>query len=358
MAILDRLASSACGLSISELAAEFNCTPRTIYRDLGALQHRLGAPLVQEPSAEGGAEQRWRMMDGTRWRVPLEVTPAELLGLLAAEQVSSPLAGTAYGEGLATLAAKVRARLGNGGRAAAEADAASFRAAAPHRTYAARAGTVDALRRAIRDRAVVEIRYFSLSSGKTAARRVDPYRLWYVDGALYLVGRCHERETVRTFLVDRIRALETLRERFDVPEDFDGDEYVRGCFRVEHGAPAQVTIHFARSVAALVKERTWHPTQRLLPLPKGEVGLTMRVSGLGEVKRWVLGFGPAAKVVGPPELALAVQAEAERTAALYRSDAESGGPGGEAPSGRGGAASSGAVSYRMEQPMARHGRRR
>ena len=85
-----------------EVAAELNCTPRTIYRDLESLQSRLGAPLVREDDGDGS---RWKMMDGTRWRVRLDATPAELVGLLVAESAVAPLAQTSYGHGLATLAA-------------------------------------------------------------------------------------------------------------------------------------------------------------------------------------------------------------------------------------------------------------
>lgn len=322
LAILDRLASSSKGLTIADLASELNCTPRTIYRDLAALGERLGAPLVREDDEDVGGPGRWKLVDGTRWRVKVDFTPAELLGLLAAERAGSPLAGTSYGAGIATLAAKVRARLGDAASAGAEADAAAIVAPAPQRSYAARAGIVDRLRRAIRDRTTVEMRYFSLSAGRTQSRAVDPYRLWVVDGAMYLIARCRRREETRTFLVDRIRGLEATGATFEVPEDFDAQAYVRNAFRVEHGTPAQVVIHFAKAVAPLVRERSWHPTQKLVPLPNGEVGLWMRVGGLDEVKRWVLGFGPAARVVGPPELVVSVHAEAEATAAMYRAEAE------------------------------------
>lgn len=321
LSILDRLASSSRGLSIGELAAELNCTPRTIYRDLEALQRTIGAPLVQESDDVEGA-RRWRMMDGTRWRMRIEATAPELLGLLVAEKMTSPLAGTAYGTGLTTLATKVRSRLGDRGRAAAEADAETFHTEPPDRTYAARAGTIDMLRRAIRDRVTVELSYFSLRAGKVAKRRVDPYLLRFVDGALYLVGRCHRRDEPRTFLVDRIRSMIATRDGFE--PDLDVEEYLRSGFRGIHGETAQVTIRFAKAVAPLIRERTWHPTQTVVTLPGGDVGLTMRVGGLDEVKRWVMGFGPAARVVGPPELAVAVRVDAERIAELYAEGADSG----------------------------------
>jgi predicted DNA-binding transcriptional regulator YafY len=51
------------------------------------------------------------------------------------------------------------------------------------------------------------MRYYSASSDRTRRREVDPYRLWYTDGALYLIGYCHRRKEVRMFAVDRILSL-------------------------------------------------------------------------------------------------------------------------------------------------------
>lgn len=322
LSILDRLSSSSRGLTIVELAAELNCTPRTIYRDLEALQRVLGAPLVQDDDA-GGEGKRWKMMEGKRWRVPFDATASELLGLLAAQKVMSPLAGTSYGRGLETLAAKVRARLGEKGLDGAEQDGGAFETPAPDRTYSARAGVIDVLRRAIRDRVSVDLRYFSLRECEVSTRRVDPLLLRFVDGALYLVARCASGSGIRTFLVDRVRGAEPTKLRFEATDE-ELAEYLRGIFRTEHGNPVHVTIRFAKAVAPIVRERRWHETQRLVELPGGDVGFTMRTGGLDEVKRWVLGFGPAARVVGPPELALAVRTEAERIAELYASGTDAG----------------------------------
>jgi hypothetical protein len=46
--------------------------------------------------------------------------------------------------------------------------------------------------------------------------------------------------------------------------------------------------------------------------------LRMRVGGLGEVKRWVLSFGPGAEALGPESLRAAVAGEAEAVVGIYR----------------------------------------
>src|SRR3954447_20246078 len=86
MSMVERIGRSANGLTAAELAAEFNCDPRTIYRDVLALE-RLGVPIVQDREEGAGAAvaSRWKILDGWRLRAPtLEATPGDLLALGAA----------------------------------------------------------------------------------------------------------------------------------------------------------------------------------------------------------------------------------------------------------------------------------
>ncbi|MBC7323875.1 MAG: WYL domain-containing protein [Moorella sp. (in: Bacteria)] len=79
----------------------------------------------------------------------------------------------------------------------------------------------------------------------------------------------------------------------------------------------EVIIRFHRDQARWIKERHWHPGQVIGELPDGRLVLKMHLSGLQEVKRWVLGFGGRAKVLAPPELRREVAREAKEMAELY-----------------------------------------
>ncbi len=45
------------------------------------------------------------------------------------------------------------------------------------------------------------------------------------------------------------------------------------------------------------KERTWHPSQRLLEQKDGSVIMEMAVGDFGEVRRWLIGWGADAEVI-------------------------------------------------------------
>jgi predicted DNA-binding transcriptional regulator YafY len=51
-----------------------------------------------------------------------------------------------------------------------------------------------------------------------------------------------------------------------------------------------------------LRGRQWHTSQRFLELPGGAAVLQMRLNGLEEVERWVLGWGAHATVLRPTAL--------------------------------------------------------
>lgn len=311
VAMLDRLAAARGGLTVGELAAEFNCTPRTIYRDLAALQERLGAPLVTDRD-DGADATRWRLIDGSRVRANLDVTPSELLAVMAAARMMAPLAATPYAAGLTSLLAKLRSRVAETAARTAEADAEALVAGdAGRRDLGKFASMIETLRIAMRERRTVEMTYASLSPRGEAVRRIDPLRLWWAEGTLYVVGACHVHGgRARTFAIERIRKLRATDEHFVVPASFDWDDYVRDSFRVFRGEPARVVVHFSAEIAPRIRERIWHPSQRLFELPGGEVGLALRVAGTAEITGWILGFGSDARVIEPDSIARTIRAHA------------------------------------------------
>ena len=82
---------------------------------------------------------------------------------------------------------------------------------------------------AIYRRKRIEFQYYTMQTGETATRTVDPYHLLFEGGQFYLVGHSHERRAVRVFRLTRIRgkvAYATKAEHdFQRPGDFDPRRY-------------------------------------------------------------------------------------------------------------------------------------
>ena len=87
-----------------------------------------------------------------------------------------------------------------------------------------------------------QIAYFSFNSRRTKSYTVDPYRLVYYRGGLYLYARAHEYGEVRTFAVERIQRIEVLDQGFEIPADFSPSEYARAAFGIFGGKAQTVEL--------------------------------------------------------------------------------------------------------------------
>ena len=163
---------------------------------------------------------------------------------------------------------------------------------------------------------------------------MDPYRVWYRSGGLYVVGLDHKTAEVRTFALDRIRHLETTGTRFEVPETFDFDAYIGSSFGVIAEPATRVRIRFDRRWATYVEERTWHASQTLEHRRDGTLDLTMDVGGTPDLRTWVLSFGSGAEVLEPESLRAEVVGELEDALRRHR-----GAPARARPGKRGGSRS-------------------
>ena len=187
----------------------------------------------------------------------------------------------------------------------------------PHERYAELRDTIRELNDAVLSRRTVRMLYRTGRTGRERARELDPYRVWYRGGALYVVGHDHLSDEVRTFAVGRIRSIETTPKRFRIPDDFDFDRYVGSAFGVIAEPPLSVRIRFDRRWADWVAERTWHPSQRIVRRRGGALDLEMEVGGAAELRSWVLSFGSGAEVLEPESLRKDVEGELRRAADRY-----------------------------------------
>lgn len=312
--LIQRLAQSRAGVSLDELADELECVRRTVYRDLDALM-LAGFPLVSE-RRDGRVFHRF--LDGFRMGGS-PFTADEILALAFGEDLLRILEGTVFHDSIRSALAKIRSGLSPQLAEYLERLRESFRVLpGPHKSYSRFRDTIRTLNQAVLERRCVRIRYRTGSTGAVRSRELDPYRIWYRSGALYVIGLDHRSGEVRTFAVDRIRRIELSEQRFEVPESFDFDATVGSAFGVVHEPETQqVRVRFEPSWATWVGERTWHPTQKLTPLPGGRLELTMQVGGVAEVLSWVLSFGSGAEVIEPESLRREVRMALESALARY-----------------------------------------
>jgi predicted DNA-binding transcriptional regulator YafY len=312
--LLQRLARSRAGVGLDVLADELECTRRTVYRDLDALM-LAGFPVVSE---KRDRRVYYRFLETFKiGDVPF--TPDEILALAFGEDLLRTLQGTVFHDSVQSALRKIRAGLSPELTAYLERLGESFRVLpGPHKRYAQFRETIRALNEAVLGRYTVRVRYRTGRTGKRATRDLDPYRVWYRSGGLYVVGLDHRSGEIRTFAVERIEKLDPTERRFAVREDFDFDAYTASSFGVVAEPAVPVLLRFEKRWATYVAERTWHASQRLTRLAGGRLELAMEVGGTEEVRSWVLSFGGGAEVLEPASLRADVERELRTALKKYR----------------------------------------
>lgn len=311
--LIQRLAKSRFGVGLDELAEDLNCVRRTVYRDLDALMY-AGFPVVTEKRDH---RVFYRFIESFRLGdVPF--THDEVLALILGADLLSTLEGTVFHDSMESAISKIRAGMGPELVAYLEKLGESFRVLpGPHKRYAEYRETIQALNEAVLERRRVSMRYRTGRTGAVNDRALDPYRIWYRSGGLYVVGHDHRSAELRTFAVNRIEEIELTDERFEVSPDFDFEAFTSTAFGVISEPATRVRIRFAKEWRTHVEEHTWHESQQLEPLPDGGVELRMEAGGTPEIRNWVLSFGSGAEVLEPKSLRDDVSAELRAAARRY-----------------------------------------
>ncbi len=312
---LMRLLESPRGKSLKELVKALPRDDprheRTVRRDLEALE-AAGVPLITE---KVNGQVRWRFMDGYRNTVALGFSPSEIIALRLTRQLLAPLEGTGIQESLQSALAKAEAGVPNPeGTTSHQLSAVFAFNIGSHKSYKFHQASIATLTKATAKLHTVQMRYFSAARNQITRREVSPYRLWYTNGALYLIGYCHLRKDVRMFAVERIKTVTLTDHPFQIPLEFDIEDYVKDAIGTMRGQPIQVELRFDKSTAAWVKDRIWHPTQTVTPLKNGELNMTLTVANNRELIGWILSFGNGIRVIQPASLGEAVRQEAKAIA--------------------------------------------
>ena len=310
---IDQAVRSGGWPNATTLAAEFEVDPKTVRRDIAYLRDQLNAPLEYDPARFGYFYRE------PSFRLPFfQLTEGELVAVLLAERVLRQYRGTPFEADLRRAFAKVTELLPDAVsvRLDAVADCLSVLPAV-ETTYDPE--TFAAVARAAVGRRGVEMVYWTAGRNATTSRGFDPYTLMLRDDGWYAVGRCHHRDEVLVFALQRVRSVRETGETFDRPAGFRVEDYMGGSFRTVRGdGRHRVALQFTPESAGRVAEKRWHPSQATEPTPDGGLILRFEVSDLREVKRWVMFWGADCRVLEPEELRDSIVDESKAALCRYQ----------------------------------------
>jgi predicted DNA-binding transcriptional regulator YafY len=331
----EKLETHTAGLSLDEIASMLRMSNRSVRRYLRELA--LVTELESIPVRPGGAHL-WRIKPSERGRtVTLRRTQA--YALLAARRVFDVLKGSALFDEVDVVFREVE-QVAH--RPSARANARNVRSepASDARiedrfayvpptgyAYASRSEDVDEIFRAVAELRVLRFRLRDRPDDAAARGphiTAHPYALVLHGGTMACVAHDLDREVTRAFAFDRMSDVEASeQERFELPLEFALADWVQGDFGIAR-APRSVKllIEFEPRAAEAVRRRRVHPSQKLAVAPDGRIRASIQVPEapevLDRVRTWVLGFGAAARVLEPRELADDLALELRKAAERYR----------------------------------------
>lgn len=304
----------------SNIAQELEVNRKTIQRDLNFMREELGLPLEYSETSHG------YHYSGPVSDFPfLKTTAEDLVGLLLARNALDPMKGSALESSLRAGFQKLLAGMS---------DRITIPWSEVEQAFSVKSAGMterdaflfERLARAVLESRELQFEYRKLADGKSAKRRLQPYHLAEIDGGWYVIGHDLDRGARRTFAVQRMRAVHLTNKRFVRSRDFRLEDHFAGSFGVWAGedrgeARHRVKIRFRGFAARVVAERRWHPSQEIHPVePDGSViDLTLTLSALEDIMRWILGFGAQAEALEPAELRERIAAELRSAATQYGS---------------------------------------
>jgi predicted DNA-binding transcriptional regulator YafY len=251
------------------------------------------------------------------------VTGEELLALTVARQALAVFAGAKFSEQLRSTFDKVTSGLLNdknlhGGVTPLD-ELISFRTPGVGVTESKGFSTI---LECLLGNFVLDIDYQSKDAAGPVRRTLHPLHLTCLENRWVLIAQDASKAgtAIRTYVVARFSKPGPWGAKtFKRPAGFDPTHYVTSSFGAHSGEGKHlVKVRIAKVGAHHVLERRWHPTQVIAQEPQGSVRMEFTVSDLGDITRWILGFGADCEVLAPPELRASLATEAGRLAALYK----------------------------------------
>ncbi|MCY9591336.1 YafY family transcriptional regulator [Paenibacillus chitinolyticus] len=292
-----------------DLAAAFETSVRTIYRDMQALCE-AGVPVVGAPG------QGYSLVEGY-FLPPVSFTAEEavtlLLGLEFVEQqfdeASRAQAGAARAKLEGVLPDRVR-------RESQRHREGMKLLAGPGSAAGNGAAALALLRGAVLQERTVRFAYAAKDTAmpggeRLTVREADPYGLVYLNSAWMLIAFCRLRQEVRHFRLSRISELTLLETVFEKPEEFDLRLY-----KPADDRQGEVRLLFRRELANRVRETNYYYIEETQNVEQGLL-VTLKVRSPEEILHWVLSWGAGVEVLEPESLRVRLREEIRRMAKRY-----------------------------------------
>ncbi|KRD11587.1 DNA-binding protein [Flavobacterium sp. Root901] len=291
VAILIQLQSKKI-VKAQELADRFDCSLRTIYRDIRTLE-ASGVPIYSE------AGVGYALMEGYRLP-PVMFTREEVSSFIAAEKLmqkfTDPSLGTYYVSAMYKLKSVLRSNdkdyLSNiESRILMHTAEPMFNDNSPN--------TLAILFEGIAEKKQILLTYKTFDKDETTQRNLEPVGVFHDNNNWYFLGYCHLRKDYRQFRTDRIQGI----KKTDLDFTIEHDSLETYLVKDKTILTTKVRILVEKKITKyLVFDRKYHGFVSEKQIGD-EIEMTFMCRDLNNgFARWFLMFGDYAKILEPENL--------------------------------------------------------
>lgn len=162
-----------------------------------------------------------------------------------------------------------------------------------------------ALLHAIKNRLLVKFVYSKFYTDESEIRTVEPLLLKEFNGRWYLISRKLGEESIRTFGLDRISELETLRQKYPTTKAFNPDNYFRDAFGIyvpEKESAERVVLSFSKEQGQYLKSYPLHHSQKIISESEQEIQFELKVYLSYDFLHELLSYGETITIISPKKL--------------------------------------------------------
>lgn len=291
-------------LRAEDLAAQFETSVRTIYRDIQALSE-AGVPIFGAPG------QGYSLLEGY-FLPPIGFTTEEAVALLMGTDFMDQRLDADFGSVAQSVRRKIEAVLPEPVRVESRRIRETMRLIHVDEPITGRKEKdyLAIARRAVMNRRKLSFGYVKKISeadgNRKSWRKVDPYGLALVRGYWVLIAHCNLRQELRHFRLSRMMELTLLEEGFAIPTGFDLNHY-----RPSDDRHVTVVIRVNRSITDKIVESGSFYIEAMEE-GKDEALVILRVRQAEELLPYILGLGGDVEVLEPKSFRERVRQEVEK----------------------------------------------
>jgi predicted DNA-binding transcriptional regulator YafY len=275
-----------------EVAAHFEISLRTVYRDMSALSE-AGVPIIAEAGVGYGLLKGYTVP-------PVMFTAEEAGALFLGGELVEHLTDPSLQAQMRSALLKIRSVMPR-----AQQDHLDLLKQAtallmpPDSTQPLTQAVLTQIQNALAKRQVLSLEYRAGGREETTSRAVEPLGLIYYADRWHLIAYCRLRQDYRDFRTDRILSLSVRPETFPPHDGFNVREYIRSWCDENEGM--EVKVKFSARVVERARRSCFGGLISEQPVRDGVI-LTFPVGKLDWITGWLLSFGTEAEVIAPGEL--------------------------------------------------------